>query len=186
MKQQIKDTIASEIAKFHLPRYEDIPNVGLYLEQTVQYICEYLEPLQESAITGSMISNYVKKKLVENPVKKKYYRDQIANIIFIAVTKSVLSLENIRVLLNIRRERFDIKAAYDYFCDSLENTVGSVFGLCDDPVECSETVFPGDRKNGHGIADEISEERDILQNTIIAVAHKLYLDHWITEYADSL
>ncbi|MBQ1504121.1 MAG: DUF1836 domain-containing protein, partial [Oscillospiraceae bacterium] len=74
-------------------------------------------------------SNYVKKKLVDNPIRKQYDREQIAAIVFIAVTKSVLSLDNISVLLNIRKDRYEIKEAYDYFCEALEMTIREVFGL---------------------------------------------------------
>ena len=181
MEPQIRETIAKEISAFHLPRYEDIPNVGLYLEQTVSYITDYLRPLQEGAITSSMASNYVKKKLVANPVRKQYNREQIATLIFIAVTKSVLSLEHIRVLLTICRERYDSAAAYHYFCEELESAVRQVFGLSapehqswssssTEPVSVSENVS--------------SEERSILKNTITAVVHKIYLEQWISRYAE--
>lgn len=45
---------------YRMPRYKEIPNVGLYLEQTVKYINECLAPI-EISITPSMLSNYVKK-----------------------------------------------------------------------------------------------------------------------------
>ena len=84
------------IKTFHLPRYDEIPNVGFYLEQTAEYINQCLEPLQDVTITSSMISNYVKKGLVANPVKKQYGREQIACLFFIAMGKSVLSLEDLQ------------------------------------------------------------------------------------------
>ena len=43
---------------YRMPRYKEIPNVGLYLEQTVKYINECLAPI-EILITPSMLSNYV-------------------------------------------------------------------------------------------------------------------------------
>ena len=61
------------ITNFHLPRFHEITNVGLYLEQTVKFINNYLKPLGEAEITGSMASNYVKHKLLQNPIKKQYY-----------------------------------------------------------------------------------------------------------------
>lgn len=61
-----------------LSRYQEIPTVGLYLEQTTKYISQYLDPLEENCITSSMIANYVKKGLIANPVKKQYGREQIA------------------------------------------------------------------------------------------------------------
>ena len=87
MKQETKLAIAASVRDFCLPRYNEIPNVGLYLEQTTKYICEYLAPLGEFSLTSSMISNYVKKGLIANPVKKQYSREQIAYLFFIAVAK---------------------------------------------------------------------------------------------------
>ena len=40
---------------YRMPRYKEIPNVGLYLEQTVKYINECLAPI-EISITPSMLS----------------------------------------------------------------------------------------------------------------------------------
>ena len=89
MKPEIKQQVAEVFRDFRLPRYHEIPNVGLYLEQITKYICESLAPLQENVLTSSMISNYVKKNLISNPVKKLYSRDQIAYLIFIAIAKTV-------------------------------------------------------------------------------------------------
>lgn len=59
---------------FRLPRYKEIPDIGLYLEQTVSYINNMLSIIDIS-ITSSMLSNYVKKGYVTHPVRKKYYPD---------------------------------------------------------------------------------------------------------------
>ena len=48
-----------DISGFRLPRYEQIPDVGLYLEQTVRYVNSFLAPLGEVELTASMASNYV-------------------------------------------------------------------------------------------------------------------------------
>ena len=64
------------ISDFRLPRYDEIANVGLYLEQVVKYINIYLEPLGKVEITASMISNYVKQKLIDAPLKKQYFAER--------------------------------------------------------------------------------------------------------------
>ena len=48
------------IEEFRLPRYAQIPDVGLYLEQVVRYVNSHLAILGEPALTSSMVSNYVK------------------------------------------------------------------------------------------------------------------------------
>jgi len=85
------------VSTFRLPRYSEIPDVGLYLEQTTKYINSLISPIGFE-ITGSMIRNYVKMGLVNNTVHKLYYRDQIAHLIAVAILKNVVSLENIAFL----------------------------------------------------------------------------------------
>lgn len=161
MKQEHKASIKDSVVGFHLPRYQEIPNVGLYLEQTTKYIEEYLEPFHDITITGSMISNYVKKGLIANPIKKQYYRDQIAYLMFIAYAKSVLSLENIRMLIAMQKSSYGAQRAYDYFCDEFENILQFVFNLKD---------------NIDNVGVDITDEKLMLRNTIITICHKLYLD----------
>ena len=40
MNQKTRDEIALSIKDFSLPRYCELPNVGLYLEQVVKYVSE--------------------------------------------------------------------------------------------------------------------------------------------------
>ncbi|MBQ3503411.1 MAG: DUF1836 domain-containing protein [Oscillospiraceae bacterium] len=161
MKPETKLMISQSIQDFHLPRYNQIPNVGLYLDQVTKYICEYLAPLQENAITGSMISNYVKKGLLSNPVKKQYSRDQIAYLMFIALAKSVLSLDSLTLLIRLQQRTYSTERAYEYLCNEFENILQHVFGLKQD----IDTV---------GI--DSTDEKFMLRATIITIAHKIYLE----------
>ena len=163
MKDETKVQIADSIRDFRLPRYNEIPNVGLYLEQATKYVGEYLAPLGEYTLTPSMISNYVKKGLIANPVKKQYGREQIAYLFFIAVAKNVLSMEDIRLLVAQQQKTYSPAVAYDYFRLELENVLFYVFGLKD----TLDTV---------GVDD--TQEKDMLRSTIITVAHKVYLDKY--------
>ena len=153
---------------FRLPKYHEIPNVGLYLEQVTKYICEYLAPLQEGAITGSMVSNYVKKGLVDNPVKKQYGREQIAYLFFIAVAKNVLSLDELNLFIARQKQTYPPKKAYDYFCEELENILGFVFGL---------------KAAADVVGVENSQEKEMLRNTIVAAVHKFYLQKYFADLA---
>lgn len=164
MENRTKEEVRSSITEFSLPRYNDIPNVGLYLEQVVKYVSEYLEPLGSFSLTSSMVSNYVKKGLVENPVKKQYDREQIAYIFFIAVAKNVLSMEDIRLLFEMQHETYEPKRAYDYFCNEFENVLQFVFGL---------------KENLDKIGTDSNDTKTMLRNTIIAVAYKVYLDKYL-------
>ncbi len=161
MKSETKQRISRSIQEFHLPRYHEIPNVGLYLEQVAKYICEYLAPLQENAITCSMISNYVKKGLVANPVKKLYSRDQIAHLMFIALAKSVLSLDNLSLFIRLQERTYTAERAYNYLCDEFENILQHVFGL---------------KQEIDTVGIDSTDEKFMLRATIITIAHKIYLE----------
>ena len=161
MEKEFRTELTESIKDFRLPRYNEIPNVGLFLEQTTKYISDILAPLPGITITSSMISNYVKKKLIANPIKKQYDRDQVAYLIFIAVAKSVLSLEHIQALIDLQKRVSEKKQAYEYFCFAFEGLLAYVFGL--------KESFEDDGK-----AD--TQDRILLRNTIIAVVHKIYLE----------
>ena len=162
-----KDEIKSSITDFSLPRYNDIPNVGLYLEQVVKYISEYLEPLDNLGLTGSMVSNYVKKGLIENPVKKQYNREQVARLFFIAVAKNVLSMEDIRLMFEMQSKTYAPKKAYDYFCCEFENVLDYVFGI---------------KENLDTVGFDNNDTKTMLRNTIIAIAYKVYLDKYFAAF----
>jgi len=162
IKEQMRRQINESVWSFKLPRYHEIPNVGLYLEQTTKYISDCLAPLSSSvSITGSMISNYVKRGLIVNPIKKQYSRDQIAYLIFIAVVKSILSMDDIKLLIMVQKRNYEPQRAYDYFCSEFENILEYIFGK----KEAIDTV---------GV--DHSDTKEMLRNTIITVSHKIYLD----------
>ena len=146
--------------EFHMPRYRELPDVGLYLEQVVKYINSVLGKLGCQEITSSMVSNYVKKGYIANPVKKQYYAEQIAYLFFLAVAKNVLSMDNIDMLFEMQRRTHDTSVAYDYFCQELENMLQYIFGLKDRLEDVGNTA---------------SEEKKIMRCAITAMAHVIYL-----------
>lgn len=154
--------VVPDITAFHLPSYQEIPNVGLYLKQVVKLINDCLEPFFQITVTETMLSNYVKKHIISSPVKKQYSRDQIASLFFIVLAKTVLSLDNIQTILQMQQETYSIEKAYEYFCSEFENMLLFVYG----------------HKNQlEKIGEKNSKEKNLLRNVIITVAHKFYLDH---------
>jgi len=146
-----------DIASFRLPRYREIPDVGLYLDQTVKYINRFLQPLGCVEITASMVSNYVKKGYIRNPDHKQYDAEQIARLMIIAIAKMVLPMENIARLFRMQGE-YSNQRAYDYFCDELEKLLGYIFGL-----ETPEGEAPAAESGAN-------DAKAMLTATIIAVA----------------
>ena len=169
MDQKPIKNVAETLRSLHLPRYEELPDAGLFLEQTSRYIESYLTPLPDVTLTGSMISNYVKKHLIDKPVRKQYNRSQIAHLLFIAVAKRVLTLEEIQLIFQVQKRTYSDAVAYDYFCAEFENVLQFVFGL-------------------KPVLDEIGHERSyekrMLRNIIIAAAHRIYLTNCFASYME--
>lgn len=169
MKQEQKQRIAASVASFRLPRYQEIPNVGLYLEQATKYVSEYLAPLGEYTLTPSMISNYVKKGLIANPVKKQYGREQIAYLFFIAMAKSVLSLDALTGFIKLQQRTYQLPRAYDYFCNEFENLLRFTFEL-QDTMEVQ--------------GEDNTDEKRLLFTCIVAAVQKVYLEKCLEAIAN--
>lgn len=167
MNSDMKEMMRRSVEGFHLPRYAEIPNVGLYLEQTVRLINAYLMPLSEQGVTGTMVSNYVKSKLVGNPIKKQYYTEHIVRLIFLTIAKNVMTLEDIGLIMVLQKEQYTVQKAYDYFCDEFENCMNEAFGI-------SQAV--------DGLGDTQSEIKDLVRTAIIALVHKIYMDKYIDAF----
>ena len=106
-----------------LPRYNEIPNVGLYLKQVGKLINDIIEPFMEADVTEAMLSNYVKKHIISSPVKKQYDREQTAKLIFIVFAKNAASLDNIALLLKKQEQAYSAQEAYDFFAETMENAL---------------------------------------------------------------
>ena len=161
MKLKTKLKIADSFRSFRLPRYEEIPNSGMYLEQTAKYICEFVNPVLGNAITTSMISNYVKKDLIDNPVKKQYNREQIAYLIFIAIAKNVMSLDGLINFIALQKRTYSLQTAYNYFCDQFEATLFFT-------AEVNDTMDI--------VGEDTADEKKLLFSCIVAVTQKIYLE----------
>ncbi len=160
--------MAIDISIFRMPRWREIPDVGLYLDQTIKYINRHLAPLGCMEITSSMVSNYVKKGYIASPVHKQYDADQIAHLFFIAIAKNVLSMENIARLFRMQQEHYDSQTAYDYFCDELEALLRYIFGVDEDLSRLGSVG---------------SEQKDMLRSVIVAVANIIYLSDRFNDLA---
>lgn len=93
---------AANAAAFALPDWEALPDLGLYMDQVITYIQRQYRPLYGEGrriVTAAMINNYVKSGLVTRPEKKKYGREQLAQLLVICGLKQALPLEAMGRLL---------------------------------------------------------------------------------------
>ena len=107
---------------FRLPSWSEIPNIGLYMEQVIILLREYLDYLppeikDEQIITAATINNYVRTKIMPEPVKKKYYRVHIAYLVMICTLKQTLPIAVIAKIIPMNIPEDDVEKIYARYSD---------------------------------------------------------------------
>ena len=111
---------------FSYPKWEDIPNIDLYLDQVLLYVnqvCAPISPDKDKGLTASMVNNYVKHGYLTKPDKKKYQRKQIARLIAITTLKSVFSIQEIAQTLNSLQTQVSSDQLYDAFVNYMNHGI---------------------------------------------------------------
>ena len=155
--------MTNKFQDFHMPRYDEIPDIDLYMDQLLVYIDKVLAPLsvneQEKALTTSMVNNYVKQGILPATVKKRYSRDHVVILIEICLAKQLYSIGEIGKLIAVQNTNFDMRTSSNYICTELENVLKTTF---------SNEPLSKDSGNSNKM------ERLLVRNTVIAFAHKLH------------
>ena len=105
---------------YRLPAWEEIPDIGLYMDQVVTLVKGYLDYMppelkEEQIITPAAINNYVRKKIMPEPVKKKYYRSHIAYLIMVCSLKQSLSIPMLKTMIPIGLDGEELKKVYSAY-----------------------------------------------------------------------
>lgn len=109
------------LLRFRLPAWEDIPDIGLYMEQVVELLRGYLDYMppelkdEEQPVTSAAINNYVRRKLLPGPRRKRYWRVHLAYLIMICTLKQSLSMSMIQTLLPSGEDEAEVRAAYESY-----------------------------------------------------------------------
>ena len=126
-----ENTNKISVENLHIPRWEELPNIDLFLEQVVTLINNSLEPYifiasdtqeDNELLTKTMINNYVKHGLIEAPIKKQYSKSQVAKLFAICVLKQVYSMQDIKKLIAMALKS-DIQISYNKFCELFEEAL---------------------------------------------------------------
>ena len=147
---------------FRCPRYHQIPDIGLYLEQVLNFVNGVLGPVQSEPLTGAMVNNYVKHKVLSPPVKKRYDREQIAYLMVICLMKPVFTVQQILRFLEIQRQTYPLDMAYDFFCTEYENALTAAFDFTGQAMPCVET--------------RRTEQTILIRSIVLATANRVYAE----------
>ena len=132
------------LESYRLPLWESIPDLGLYMEQVIALLEEYLDYMppelkEEQVITAAAINNYVRKKVMPEPIRKKYYRIHIAYLILICTLKQSLSITTLQAMIPTGIPEEEFRTLYDvyvrrhhataeYFIQQVRLAAGGILG----------------------------------------------------------
>jgi len=149
------------IIKFHIPRWSELPNIDLYIDQVICYLDDCLlnyvsKEKEEHILTKTMINNYVKHSVIMPAVNKKYNKEHIAKLFIICILKQIYSISDITNLFSLITRDMSVEDAYNSFCDELEKAIFSIFN--------SKEKIPFD------------ESFSMIKNIVVSFVYKLYVD----------
>ena len=115
---------------FSLPSWENIPDIGLYMDQVIVLLSQYLgliSPAEEKEdaedgsasdekiFSASSVNNYVRLKIMPAPVRRSYYRVHVAYLIIILTLKQAVSINIVKEMLSNELPEESVQELYrDY------------------------------------------------------------------------
>jgi hypothetical protein len=131
--QDALESFLSALESSKPPEWDALPDIGLYMDQVINYlerqIGSLFPPNKEGAITSSMINNYVKAHIIPRAQSKKYSQEHIALLLAAFVLKKALTTQDMGVLL-VKGEDSAIDDSYRSFYEHYRGTL----------LECGKTV----------------------------------------------
>ena len=161
---------------FQLPAWESIPDFGLYMDQIIGILTEYLDYLppeikSDRIITAATINNYVRMKIMPEPQNKKYFRVHIAYLIIICTLKQSLNIAMIQKIIPLGLSEDEVRTIYESFVSRHRHAADYFI----DQIRAFATPL---LQNGEG-ADKVSESliysSSILSGLTRLLAEKLIL-----------
>ena len=147
-----------------LPKWDELPDISLYLEQVLELVNGNLEKYLEGdkngrIITQTMVNNYVKHGFIQSPIKKRYDKTALASLIVIAVLKDIFAIKEISQLISLAIDANDPEESYNYFCQLVEETTENVLMQGKQNILCNE-----------------KDPRGICSSAVMAFASKYYVN----------
>ena len=138
MKNYNKKWQAS-IQQIHLPRWDELPDIEIYMDQLVTLVVRYTHPFKvdqshDKLLSPAMVNNYVKQKLIPPPTKKKYDKRHLARLVIITILKQAFDISVVKKGIDWQTNTSDYRKAYNQFCSQMEDTI-QLFLVDEDTVK---------------------------------------------------
>lgn len=110
-----------------LPTWEELPMLELYMDQVVALLNSYLgflpkEVGMDAVVTAAAVNNYVRKKIIPPPIKKRYSRVHLACLLMLCSLKHSVSISYIQQMIPLTLTEAEIHDIYNAFVEQHRRT----------------------------------------------------------------
>ncbi len=162
------------VSGFRLPSWENIPDIGLYMDQVLVLLSQYLglispqenkdadedgDASETKIFSAAAVNNYVRLKIMPAPVKRKYYRVHIAYLIIIFTLKQAVSINIVKEMLSNELTESDMRELY---CDYAFKHHAATILFTNIVRECAKDVL-NPEKTGENLVSSF-----VIQEALIA------------------
>ncbi len=104
--------------------WEELPDLALYMDQVISYMPRQLISFKEDdQLTSAMVNNYIKDGLVPRAEGKRYGPVHLGYLTAVCAMKKVLSVKDMRAMLDSVPESKEPQSIYNYFCRALDTAL---------------------------------------------------------------
>ncbi len=108
------------LADYQLPKWEELPDFGLYMDQVITLLNQHLyylpqEDHGEELVTPTAINNYVRLKIMPAPEKKRYRRIHLAYLFMICTLKQTVTIAQVQKLIPVGLNEEEVKLLYSNY-----------------------------------------------------------------------
>ena len=104
--------------------WEELPDLALYMDQVISYIPRQLISFkEEDQLTSAMVNNYIKDGLVPRADGKRYGPVHLGYLTAVCAMKKVLSVKDMRAMLDSVPDSKEPRSIYNYFCRALDTAL---------------------------------------------------------------
>ncbi|MBO5930509.1 MAG: DUF1836 domain-containing protein [Clostridia bacterium] len=181
-KEQLTEIFSQSeqlLKEYHLPTWDELPTIDLYMDQVILLLTKYLEIFaavsnDDKIITPTMINNYVKQKTIPAPVKKRYSKMHLAYLIIICILKQTLSISTISKIIPPDLAEDEVCAIYSSF---VKNQAKAFTYVTEQTIAVAQPILSHSETNQDRMNDLV------LQVAISSNIFKLLIG-WITDLQD--
>ena len=191
MDEQYLNELTEYLKSLHHVHAGSLPSLDLYMDQVTGFMEEHLASMkrhpEDKALTKTMINNYAKNKILPPPVGKRYNKNHMQILLLIYYYKSMLSLSDIRTVVDPLAENYFSLHSKPRLTDIYEEIFsfanGEMQSLVEDLEKKFQTANSSFSEQDPAFADLEESEREQLQSFsfLSLLAFDVYLKKQLME-----